>query len=444
MTLFRRLLLVLLSSFLSLQQYIPLLEAFPLAVVSRRELLIHSSSLFSLVTTLMSSSSNTASLEESTTVNWGIVGLGDVTLQKSGPAFYKSDNSQLVAVMRRTPGMAQKWVTEQQQRDSSLLSECKGYDNLEEFLHHPGLSAVYIATPPGAHLEVAKQVAAAGLPAYVEKPVGRCAWETQEMASLFESKSVPFYTAYISRAYKRTLAVQKLLQDCVIGDRVTSVHYTLRGMGGARGMESSDQKLPWRLDAAQSGGGLIMDVGCHLIDRIDYLFGPMVNIKGAAMNKDSPYQDVEDYVELHAEIGPSSWAFIDSVGARVDCTWDFSSDETLDELIIQGPKGSLRMAAMSPSLPVQVLDVDGNVVQELTFEAPQHTAQQMIQRVTSELVGKELTKEEAACISRGDNAVRTSKVLDTILSSYYGGRDDEFWLRPETWPGRSTIAKQSN
>ena len=32
--------------------------------------------------------------------------------------------------------------------------------------------------------------------------------------------------------------------------------------------------LPWRLIAKQSGGGLIMDKGCHVIDRIDYLFGP--------------------------------------------------------------------------------------------------------------------------------------------------------------------------
>ena len=32
--------------------------------------------------------------------------------------------------------------------------------------------------------------------------------------------------------------------------------------------------LPWRLIAKQSSGGLIMDKGCHVIDRIDYLFGP--------------------------------------------------------------------------------------------------------------------------------------------------------------------------
>lgn len=180
-----------------------------------------------------------------------------------------------------------------------------------------------------------------------------------------------------------------------------------------------------------------MDVGCHVIDRIDYLFGPLVHVQGEALNKNSPFQDVEDYVSLKAEIGESSWSnAIHSVGAKVDCTWDFSSnDDEMDGFFIQGPKGSLRMAAMSPSLPVEVLNADGDILQTLEFEAPQHTAQPMIQCITNELLGH-ASKEEALCISRGDNAVRTSKVLDTILSSYYGGRDDEFWLRPETWPGR--------
>ena len=230
----------------------------------------------------MSSSFN---MDDSSAVAWGIVGLGDVTLKRSGPAFYKCDNSELAAVMRRTPGMALAWVEQQR---PNLSNDCKGYDNLEDFLKCPGLTAVYVATPPGAHLQVAKQVADAGLPVYVEKPVGRCAWETLQMVNLFESKGLPFYTAYISRAYERTYAVKQLLQEGTIGDKVTSVQYTLRGMGGARGVQTD--KLPWRLDASQSGGGLIMDVGCHNIDRIDYLFGPLVNVDGRASNKNSASQ----------------------------------------------------------------------------------------------------------------------------------------------------------
>lgn len=37
-------------------------------------------------------------------INWGIIGCGDVTEIKSGPAFNKVKNSKLVAVMRRNAG----------------------------------------------------------------------------------------------------------------------------------------------------------------------------------------------------------------------------------------------------------------------------------------------------------------------------------------------------
>ena len=36
------------------------------------------------------------------------------------------------------------------------------------------------------------------------------------------------------------------------------------------------------MDAKHSSGGLIMDVGFHLVDRLDYLFGPLVNVTGKA------------------------------------------------------------------------------------------------------------------------------------------------------------------
>jgi hypothetical protein len=41
---------------------------------------------------------------------------------------------------------------------------------------------------------------------------------------------------------------------CPIGDRLTKISYTLVGTGGARDIGGD---LPWRLDAQQSGGGLV-------------------------------------------------------------------------------------------------------------------------------------------------------------------------------------------
>jgi len=328
-----------------------------------------------------------------------------------------------------------------------------GYDNLAGFLKHPNMDAVYVSTRPGSHLEICKQVAAAGLACYVEKPVGRCAAETQAIADIFEKAELPLYTAYISRAYERTQAVKRLLAadgSSPLGDRVTKVSYKLVGTGGARDM---DGELPWRLDPEQSGGGLIMDVGCHVLDRIDYLCGPLVDIKGEAQNKNSPNQKVEDYVHLTASIGetkerPSMQQSIKAVGAKVECTWDFASpdQEPSDQLVLEGPSGSLRMIGMSPNAPIEVYDTDGNLQRRIPeFAMPEHTAQALIQAVTLDLVqlrqvqqtkeqtgGKVDAYEKPDFLSFGDNAIRAQKVIDTALESYYSGREIGFWSR---WNG---------
>ena len=424
---------------------------------------------------LLSSSSGNDSLKMSTpspslsstsdpkkaSIRWGIVGLGDVTQIKSGPPFWKCEGSELAAVMRRTPGKASEFAARVPTTKGSE-SGCVGYDNLDDFLKHPGLEAVYVATRPGTHSEIAKKVAEAGLACYVEKPVGRCAAETRELAEAFDAKGLPLYTAYISRAYERTQALRKLLRDGVIGDKLVEVTYRLRGTGGARDMTTKE--LPWRLDASQSGGGLIMDVGCHVLDRIDYLCGPLEQVKGSAEHRLSGIDNdtieilVENYCQATSVTGPSSWASMPNggcEGAKIDLSWDFSStdeNDTMDELVFLGSNGKrLKMAGMSPNGPIKVLDKDGNTVVEQSssfssFDMPEHTAQRLVQAVTNDLIDRKTKKgspqtndrQQADVLSFGDNALRTQMVIDTMLESYYGGREIGYWSRADSWPGRPT------
>ena len=116
------------------------------------------------------------------------------------------------------------------------------------------------------------------------------------------------------------------------------------------------------------------------------------------------------------------------------------NDDDEDELLITGTNGALRMAGMGAGLPIEVLDVDGNVIQTIEFETPLHEAQPLTQSIVNELRGvKDIGDEQHYGLvkspARAENAVRTSEVLDVILNSYYGGCHDEFWTRSESWPG---------
>jgi len=419
----------------------------PTPTITRRDVLtaipITTAAMTSKTTSLNNNNNNNDNNNDATSnsnkpsIRWGIIGLGDVCTQKSGPAFYKCTGSTLVAVTRRTPGKARQFADQFNTNTHTLALnnniQCSGYETIDALLNHPGgLDAVYISTRPGTHYEICAQVAAAGLPCYVEKPVGRCAAETTAIVQLFQTTRVPLTTAYISRAYDRTQAARTLLRNGRIGDTLRRVTYQLVGNGGARDMEGD---VPWRLDAAQSGGGLILDVGCHIIDRIHYICGPLIDLIGEAQNRNTPHSIVEDWVHFTATIGESaSWAAMKNTkGATVDCVWDFGNKDGLDVgdiLTIVGSNGSMTMTGTTN---LQIFDIHGTLVEEQEFPMPEHTAQPLIQAVTDDLRGVRTSD----VLSYGDAAIRAQRVMDSCLGEYYGGREIGYWNRSHSWPGRT-------
>lgn len=107
------------------------------------------------------------------TIGWGIIGVGDVTEVKSGPAFQKADHSALVAVMRRTSALARDYAERH--------GVTRWYDDADALIHDPHVNAVYIATPPDTHMDYTLRVAQAGKPVYVEKPMARHHAECRRM-----------------------------------------------------------------------------------------------------------------------------------------------------------------------------------------------------------------------------------------------------------------------
>jgi len=109
-------------------------------------------------------------------IKWGIIGCGNVTEVKSGPAFQKAPNSALVAVMRRDAALAEDYAKRH--------NVPKWYSNAADLINDPEVDAVYIATPPSSHKEYTILCAKAGKPVYVEKPMALTFEECNEMISV--------------------------------------------------------------------------------------------------------------------------------------------------------------------------------------------------------------------------------------------------------------------
>ena len=323
------------------------------------------------------------------TVRWGIIGVGDVTEVKSGPALQQADRSALVAVMRRSADKAADYARRH--------GVPRWYDDADALIADPEVDAVYVATPPDSHRDYALRVAAAGKPVYVEKPMARTAVECDEMIDACARARVPLFVAYYRRAMPRFRKVQELLDDAAIGaPRTVSVRLQRRPADLA-GLAPAD--LPWRLRPEISGGGLFVDLGSHTLDLLDWLLGPVSQVSGVAANEGRHYA-AEDVV---------AGVFEFSSGVRGVGLWLFDADQDRDEVEITGTAGTLRFSTFGQE-PIRLTEVHGDSLIDAPY--PRSVQQPLIQTVVDELTGR------GVCPSTGESAARTARVIDTLLRDY--------------------------
>lgn len=320
---------------------------------------------------------------------WGIIGCGDVTEVKSGPALQQARGSALVAVMRRDAAKAQDYARRH--------GVPRWYDDADALIRDPGVDAVYVATPPSTHARYAIAAMRAGKPAYVEKPMALDGGECDAMLAVSRETGMPLFVAYYRRALPRFLKVRELLQAGAIGAprqvRV-ALHRPLdtRIGGGA--------ELPWRLRPEIAGGGLFVDLGSHTLDLLDFLFGPIVEVSGSASSCGAC--PAEDTVAM---------AFAFAGGVRGEGDWCFRGEAPRDEVVIEGDGGRLRFATFA-EVPVVLENAAGR--QAFDLPNPRHVQLPLQEAMMAQLRG------EGACPSTGESAARTTRVIDAVLRDYRG------------------------
>ncbi len=341
------------------------------------------------------------------TIRWGIIGCGDVCEIKSGPGFYKADNSALTMVMRRNGEKAADYAKRHHVPNWTT--------DADEVINSPEVDVVYIATPVGDHASYALKVAQAGKPCYIEKPLTRNHAEAMQIVEAFGARNLPAFAAFYRRQLPRFVKAKQLIDDGVIGE-VTAVNVMYQNPAHQR---ITAENLPWRVQPEHSGGGLFFDLASHALDVIDYMVGPLVNVTGNARNVTGIY-DVEEIVSLRFDLE-------NSIGVGTGC-WNFASQCHEDRILIHGTKGKLDMACFAhPRLTLSTHDSED--VMELTD--PPHVHQPLIQSIVNELNGID------QCPSTVISAARTAKVMDLATEAYYGNRDGAFWESPQSWPGKS-------
>lgn len=317
-------------------------------------------------------------------VRWGILGCGDVTEKKSGPAFNKVEGSRLSAVMRRDAAKAEDYA---RRHEVPLW-----FSDADELIACPEVNAVYIATPPGSHCELALKVAAAGKPCYVEKPMARTADECERMVEAFQQADLLLFVAFYRRSHPHFQFIKQLIEKGEMG-ALRELHYRFT----CAAQLNPEAINEWRYQPEFSGGGLFWDLGSHALDLFDYWMGPLERIQGRVRNF-SGRGKVEEWATLHFEAGSVSG----------ECSWNFVSSRHEDAINLVFEKGTVDCSCFGPPT-LTMTDLQGQQsIREFTL--PENVQLHLIENIVSVL------REGATPLSTGVSGMRTNRVIDLVAA----------------------------
>jgi 1,5-anhydro-D-fructose reductase (1,5-anhydro-D-mannitol-forming) len=312
-----------------------------------------------------------------------MIGCGSVTECKSAPAYQCAEGSMLVAVAARRFEAAQEYA----QRHSIE----KVFDDPAALIHSPEVDAVYIATPPDSHLRYALQVAAAGKPCCVEKPIAMSFDEAATMVAAFEHARQSLFVAYYRRSLPRFDTVREWLRKGAIGS-VRHVNWTLtrtpKALDGSGGGG-------WRIQPVSAPRGYFDDLACHGLDLLDDLLGPVAEMSGFSTNQNGLY-DVPDAFA-------ASWLHDDGITGTG--TWNFASPFRRDHVLIAGELGEIEFSVFDDH---EVRLKTAEHVQAVIVDNPDPIQLPHVSNIIASL------RNGSPHPSTGESAMRTAWVMDRL------------------------------
>jgi 1,5-anhydro-D-fructose reductase (1,5-anhydro-D-mannitol-forming) len=189
------------------------------------------------------------------TLRWGLVGLGSLASNGIMPAVGRARHAVVAAGATRDPAKGRAF--------GERFGVPAIYDSYADLVRAPDVDAVFVMTPNDRHLPVVLAAAAAGKHVLCEKPLAMTSADAEAMVAACDKAGVMLRLGLHLRFEKFLNRVAEVLQSGAIG--------TPRALSIERAAPLSE-RAPWREDPAQ-GGGILYDVGLHLLDLVPRLLG---------------------------------------------------------------------------------------------------------------------------------------------------------------------------
>ncbi|KAB1071258.1 Gfo/Idh/MocA family oxidoreductase [Tamlana haliotis] len=323
--------------------------------------------------------------ELSKDLRWGIIGCGNVTEIKSGPAYKITNGFTISAVMRRNADKVKDYA-KRHNVDTY-------YTDADALINDDNVDAVYIATPPDSHKYYALKVAAAGKPCCIEKPLAPCYKDSLEIYKAFNENNLPLFVAYYRRSLPRFLKIKSWIDQGYIGE----VRHITSHLSKPPSEIDMSKTYNWRTDENIAPGGYFDDLASHELDLYTYFFGNIKEANGISVNQQNLYT-AKDAVS-------ANW--LHESGVTGSGTWNFGCNEHIDKVTIYGSKGTIKFSVFHEK-PI-ILKCE-SLKKEVFIENPKHIQFTHVENMMYYFQDPSKTHP-----STGETALHTSWVMDKIL-----------------------------
>jgi predicted dehydrogenase len=257
-------------------------------------------------------------------LNWGLIGAGDIARKRIAPALRDLPNCNFVAVNRGRAALAEEFANE--------FGAKKWFADWKALLADGEIEAVYIATPVFLHAEQAINAADAGKHVLCEKPMALSAGECERMIAAGRANGVRLGIAYYRRFYPVLGRAKQLIEAGAIGKPAFAQINAFEFFN-----PPPDHPRYWLLEKEKSGGGPMMDFGCHRLEVLTNLFGAVRTLKSLVSNA----------VFGRAVEDTASALFQFENGTCANLTVTHAAREPQDTLDIYGTEGSIHIPVLN-------------------------------------------------------------------------------------------------
>jgi scyllo-inositol 2-dehydrogenase (NADP+) len=216
-------------------------------------------------------------------IRTGVIGFG-----MAGKIFH-------TAVIEETPGLELACIVQRKGDEAAqAYPGVKIARSIEEMLSDETIRLIVVATPSGDHYEHAAQCLKAKRNVVVDKPFTTTSEEARSLIGLAKENGV-LLTAYQNRRWDGdSVTMQQVVESGELGRIVTYEAHIDR-------YRAAPRLHAWRENGG-AGGGILFDIGSHLIDQAAMLFGDPDSV-WADVRTDREGAVIDDAFDIQLKFG---------------------------------------------------------------------------------------------------------------------------------------------